>query len=462
MALAAGALVAVAVLLQCLRHRQRQAEEREMARQRELENLERRSARVDVSLERVSRFLRELPHVAHEMHAGANVRKIPGLLLTCLVRFFEPTRALVAIRRRGTAHDPERRSLFTVAASYPDNRCVAPGTEFLMGQGELGFVAESQRVMNRGDFDSLPASARLELSRSKLPGMTSDLVAPLVYSGETVAVIGVQGLGRWPLDTRDVIRVIAQVGALAVHSLERYTQLKATASLDGLTGVFNKRFLNHRLSELIREASPGERFSVFLFDIDNFKHYNDRNGHVAGDMLLRHLARLVQENVRKESTFGRFGGEEFLLILPGASKSEALSAADNVRELIADFRFAEAGAQPLGCVSISGGVAEHPLDGQEASTLLENADQALYEAKKQGRNRVLAYEPGYLGSAEAVEPVEKPALLRPDSEARDDDPTAPPADAEGEESSPQSGAEGAGDATEHIELVGPIDWRKTR
>jgi diguanylate cyclase (GGDEF)-like protein len=436
---AAGAAGALVLLWGRHRLLRRRGDAQVAALEGKLAALERRAAQAEADQQLVTRFLRELPHVAHEMHAGANVRKIPGLLLTCLVRFFEPTRAVVAIRRRGTAHDPERRSLFTVAASHPDDRCVAPGTEFPIGQGELGLVAESQRVMNRGDFDSLPAPVRLELSRSKLPGITSDVVAPLVYSGETVAVIAVEGLGRWPLDTRDVIRLIAQVGALAVNSLERYTQLKATASLDGLTGIFNKRFLNHCLAEAIREAGPEERLSIFLFDIDNFKHYNDRNGHVAGDMLLRQLARLVQENVRKESTFGRFGGEEFLLVLPDTSKVEAVSAADNVRELIADFRFAEAGAQPLGCVSVSGGVAECPLDAQEPSALLKAADEALYAAKREGRNRVAAYAPVYLGLEEAAEPTGRPLVL-PEGESD-------------EESSPDSEAVPADDAIE-CALVG--------
>ncbi len=154
--------------------------------------------------------------------------------------------------------------------------------------------------------------------------------------------------------------------------------------------------------------------SIFLFDIDNFKHYNDRNGHVAGDMLLRQLARLVQENVRKESTFGRFGGEEFLLILPDAAKAEAVRAADNVRELIADFRFAEASAQPLGCVSVSGGVAECPLDAQEGSALLESADEALYRPRGRAATESWPTSPTILGLAEAAEPTEKSALLLPD------------------------------------------------
>ena len=164
------------------------------------------------------------------------------------------------------------------------------------------------------------------------------------------------------------------------------------ASIDPLTTLLNRSFLDHELESLFARCSVRKQdFAVAMLDIDNFKHYNYRNGHVAGDMLLRQLARLVQENVRKESIFGRFGGEEFLLILPNSSKAEAESAADNVRKLIADFRFAEAGAQPLGCVSVSGGVAECPLDAQEPSALLKAADEALYAAKESGGSRCVAH-----------------------------------------------------------------------
>ncbi len=396
-----GCTAVVAVQRQHLR---RQAE-REVSLRARLAVVQRRAELAEDNQQLVTRFLREFPHVAHQMHAGGNSRRIPGLLLTCLKRVFAPTRAVVAIRRRPAAHDPDRASRFTVAASHPDGRGVPPGTEFRLGEGEMGFVAEVQRVLSRQDFDSLTAQVKAGLRRSALPGIEPDLVAPLVFGKSTVAVLAVEGLCRWPVDPRDIIRLIAQVGALAAHSLTRYTRIKATASLDGLTGALNKRFLSDHLAEKIRQDPGGQRFSVFLFDLDHFKHYNDTNGHVAGDKLLRQLARLVQDNVRKEAVFGRFGGEEFLLVLPGAAKEQALKAAENLRRLIADFAFEAAVEQPMGCVSISGGVAEYPLDGQDAASLLRCADEALYLAKHEGRNRVVEFTPTYLGLEGSEEPA---------------------------------------------------------
>ena len=105
----------------------------------------------------------------------------------------------------------------------------------------------------------------------------------------------------------------------------------------------------------------------------------------------------MQDTVRKDDIFGRFGGEEFLLILPGADLSQAMAVAYKVRAMIAAYPFAFAERQPLGVLSISGGVAEYREDALDSARLLEAADSALYLAKGQGRNRVLAAERHYLG-----------------------------------------------------------------
>jgi diguanylate cyclase (GGDEF)-like protein len=127
---------------------------------------------------------------------------------------------------------------------------------------------------------------------------------------------------------------------------------------------------------------------VFLFDIDNFKNYNDTNGHLAGDKLLQELAGLVNSAVRKDDIFGRFGGEEFLLILPHTNAGQAGAAAEKIRTLLASHPFPFRERQPLGCISVSGGVAEYPHHGLDAAGLLHAADEALYEAKRAGRNKV--------------------------------------------------------------------------
>lgn len=124
-------------------------------------------------------------------------------------------------------------------------------------------------------------------------------------------------------------------------------------------------------------------------DIDHFKNYNDTNGHLAGDELLRQLAALISNEVRSEDIFGRFGGEEFLLILPDRNAKLGILAAENIRRRIANHSFPYSNSQPLGKLSISGGVAELTSDTKSSEEILKAADDALYKAKLASRNRVV-------------------------------------------------------------------------
>jgi diguanylate cyclase (GGDEF)-like protein len=144
-----------------------------------------------------------------------------------------------------------------------------------------------------------------------------------------------------------------------------------------------------------REARP---LSVFIFDIDHFKKYNDTQGHLAGDEVLRGVARVLEQSLRPGDVPSRYGGEEFLVAMPDTDKGDALRAADRIREAIASHAFPHAASQPLGRLTISGGVAALRTDGVDSTELIRHADQALYEAKAGGRNRVLPYRGVDIGS----------------------------------------------------------------
>ncbi|HXY42382.1 MAG TPA: GGDEF domain-containing protein [Vicinamibacteria bacterium] len=355
----------------------------------------------------LARFVHELPQVAHELHAGG-YRHVPSLLLSAIVRLLEPTRATIAIARRPDAEGASPRQ-FTVAAVWPENPALH-GSQVVAGQGEIGFAIELQWVMDRADFDRQPQAIRDRLREQTAQDQRPDVVAPMVFKNEVVGVITLEGLKRSPAETKDVLRLFALVGAVSLYTYARYSEMQVTANVDGLTGVFNKRYITARLDEEIHKALAEKRsVSVFMFDVDHFKHYNDRNGHLAGDRLLTALAKLVQVTTRRDTVIGRFGGEEFLMIFPGTAKAGAVRAAENVRQAIARFEFPFGTDQPLGMVSVSGGVAECPVDAVDGAALVRAADEALYEAKHAGRNRVAVH--GMLG-----EPVAQPAEPPPPKE----------------------------------------------
>ncbi|HUA01421.1 MAG TPA: GGDEF domain-containing protein, partial [Candidatus Aquilonibacter sp.] len=156
-----------------------------------------------------------------------------------------------------------------------------------------------------------------------------------------------------------------------------------------LTGLFNRRYMEESLEREVRRAERnGQSVGFIMLDIDHFKHFNDTFGHQAGDALLRALGDLVGERTRGQDVACRFGGEEFSLILAGASKDAAYKRAQLLREEVKQLAVTHAG-QLLGKVSLSFGIAAFPGDGHTAEELVRAADQALYAAKAAGRDRVV-------------------------------------------------------------------------
>ncbi|HEX9725568.1 MAG TPA: sensor domain-containing diguanylate cyclase [Vicinamibacteria bacterium] len=346
-------------------------------------------------------FLRDLPILTQELHSQVSSRRLSEILLQIVRQTLKPGEAMVLWRRRGeTSHG----SNFSVAVVHPERSSIHRGDSIPLGRGEIGLVAETQIVMSRYDFDRERHFEPPTLTGDTLIDFKPELAAPMVIDGETAGVIALSGLTYGPYEASDakaVLRVIAQMGALTARNAAVYRRTKFSADVDGLTKVFNKRHMIQTLGDLMHEARERvSGFSIFLFDIDNFKNYNDVNGHVAGDQLLRELAQLVVRNTRAEDVFGRFGGEEFLLVLPETEIIEALVVAEKIRTAIMKGNLPFADRQPLGVLSVSGGVAAYPAHGLDANSLLQAADAALYTAKSQGRNRVLPARREYLSGHE--------------------------------------------------------------
>lgn len=169
-------------------------------------------------------------------------------------------------------------------------------------------------------------------------------------------------------------------------SEELMKQLEETSVIDPLTGAYDRRFLLNDLDESIRLVESGELpvFSVLMFDLDHFKQINDRYGHLTGDECIRFLARLVRENLRKEDALIRYGGEEFICVMRGASDYTAVKRAEEIRAKVAATRLAAALREP---VTLSCGVVMY-RPGMTPDGLIREADTQLYKAKRRGRNRV--------------------------------------------------------------------------
>lgn len=171
---------------------------------------------------------------------------------------------------------------------------------------------------------------------------------------------------------------------------ERLRQLAIT---DGLTGLYNHRyFKEYLLRELDRARRHHVQISVAMIDIDYFKHYNDTHGHQAGDDVLKQIARLFSENIRKIDLAARYGGEEFAIVLLETNKRAGGVVAEKIKNLIEEYPFPHEESQPNGKVTISMGLSTFPDDATTFDELIGLADKRLYLAKQRGRNQVVVDE----------------------------------------------------------------------
>jgi diguanylate cyclase (GGDEF)-like protein len=391
-------LVLVAMML-ALRRASGERQAAEKKAKDAAEDSARKFRRLEHDLNFLVDFFRVFSRLVGEMHAERQVRMIPKALLAAMVRIYRPEVAAVLVRRDPRSADDVDGQRLSVAALHSMRSALKLGMEFKFGEGQVGIVAERGHVMVRKDFEEDQLAA-YERSRVTVEPKY-DIMAPMIAAGETLGVLAISRPDRHHDSERDVLEMIARIGALTWKNVQAYREKEVEAEVDKLTKIFNKGALLRRLGLALHEArSAGGRAAVFIFDLDNFKIYNDTNGHLAGDRLLAKLAQLVKDTVRADDVFGRFGGEEFLLVMPNRTGAQAMKAAGMVRKRIEDYPFEGEATQPLGKVTISGGVAVFPDDAAEQVELMQAADNALYRAKQSGRNQVMRAEESGLNPIE--------------------------------------------------------------
>ena len=220
-------------------------------------------------------------------------------------------------------------------------------------------------------------------------GLTATACVPLSAQGEMMGWLYLSGEGPGPLPgVALVIQAVEQL-SLALANLRLKEELLHQAIRDPLTGLFNRRYLEESLArEISRCQRRSQPLAVMMLDLDHFKSFNDLHGHPGGDALLSAFGRLLQASCRPEDIACRYGGEEFLVVLPEAELATALDRAYSILSETARMIVSHQG-MPLGRVTVSIGLAMLPADGNNSTALIEEADKALYGAKAAGRNQVI-------------------------------------------------------------------------
>ena len=214
---------------------------------------------------------------------------------------------------------------------------------------------------------------------------------PMMAQNETVGLLYLRkGPGKEISDaSQNILKAVGEQVSLSLSNLRLRESMRQQSIRDPLTGMFNRRYLeesfNREIARVERKSAP---LAFVLLDVDHFKRFNDTFGHEAGDAVLRTIAQTLMDHIRASDLASRFGGEEFAVLLPEATLEQACEKAEVLRKAIQLLNLHQSG-KPLGPVTASFGVASWPRHGKTMAELMKAADMALYDAKGQGRNRVV-------------------------------------------------------------------------
>jgi diguanylate cyclase (GGDEF)-like protein len=252
----------------------------------------------------------------------------------------------------------------------------------------LGIAIQKRIVAAR--IDPLASSGLRASSRSlEQLGIPPDFAAPVFGSAGILGVLVITGC-PYPLEEeRKYVSMLADLFSMAIQKASLIDATKSGVWRDELTGLSTRlHFLQKFENEIRRTGNYQLSFALFMFDIDKFKQINDTYGHATGDVVIRKVAEVTKKHTRSSDLVGRYGGDEFLVLITSCTQDQSIRYAENIRNVISSTELRIQGYDSPLRLTVSGGLAFYPPHGQSTSDLMHAADHALYEAKRKGRNRV--------------------------------------------------------------------------
>jgi len=213
-------------------------------------------------------------------------------------------------------------------------------------------------------------------------------ILPLTIEENVIGYLLANGIAQ---KDKDKFHILSHQFALGIKGAFLFKQIQGLTIIDTLTQIFNRRYFLERFKEEFQRSKKSKLcFSLLMVDIDHFKSYNDHYGHLVGDAIIRETVKAFKENIRQIDFMGRYGGEEIAIILVETDKVQAHSAAMRIRQAVESRLFSVYDEDLRATISI--GISTFPEDAGEPSEIIDKADEALYQAKQSGRNRVCAYQ----------------------------------------------------------------------
>jgi diguanylate cyclase (GGDEF)-like protein len=300
--------------------------------------------------------------------------------------------------------DQKRNKLYIRAAhGYPSY--ITKSIELSIGkkQGISGYVAATGKMFYAPDVFKVPFYVMGKRT------VRSEAAIPLKIRNEVIGVLDIESDKLNAFSEKDLrmFSVFATQAAIAIENARLYDETKVLSLTDGLTKIANRRHFDLMLESEVRKAHGYSRaISLAILDLDNFKHFNDRYGHQAGDRMLINIARTLNDSVRDTDFVARYGGEEFTIIFPETSNEPAIRVAERIRRSVENRAIYIKGMGKKS-ITISVGVATYPYNAQDVAELVYHADKALYRAKMLGKNRVETIMPPVISVNPDLTPPDK-------------------------------------------------------
>lgn len=377
-------LVSIALAAVCLFQKKtiRKQSSRTETMQVQYKDLALRSASMEKELARKKEIVEQVPLIVRKLSETIPPSAIPPTVVRFAKDFFKASKVGYFTPTEGSDE-----FILVEGAGIAPNllRKIRVSSD----EGILGAALQKRIIVAKSD-DLVSAGMRIGRASLENAGLDADLVAPVYVDAKIVGVLVLVGCHFDIGSERQYVSMLADLLAGALKTAMVGESLKTAGSIDELTGLYSRSYFAQWFENEIRRAKNYlAPLSIFLFDIDHFKAVNDTHGHPAGDLVLRKLAAVVRRQTRSSDLVARYGGEEFVVVMTSSDKDQAFVYADQLRRTIAETRISIPGVDTPITITVSGGVASFPQDGDTTTSLIHAADQALYGAKRRLRNEVV-------------------------------------------------------------------------
>lgn len=340
--------------------------------------------RLYINLETANKELSALYQVAKNLGANLDLSKTLGLVLTETKKVINYDTGVIYL------WEEEEKILMPTAirSKYAEQ---LKNIYYNLGEGLIGSVAQTKEP-------EIVYDSKMDVALRGAEGINqflrSLMVIPLIMDKKLIGVVAIGKKDPNAFNPKQ-LQILSSLGgqaSVAMANAMLYKKIEKLAITDGLTQLYNHRYFYKKIEEEVaRSVRYGTTFSLIMLDIDYFKKFNDKFGHRAGDAALGFVAKVLLANSRNIDVVSRYGGEEFVILLPETGADSARLVAERIRRSIQDSPFSVSEGVPQVHVTISVGISTCPQDAKDVNEIIEFADKALYYSKETGRNRVSAW-----------------------------------------------------------------------